>query len=916
MRDFQQTLQELKGKIYRKVAPLEAVCGVTSEPVPYADREKLVFRSIGIGEKWGNLWDCAWFRFTGELPSSCSLRDAALRIDLSGEGLLYGEDGVPLRGITNVDSEFDRTHGYPGKRVVPFAELGLGRKVDVWADCGCNDLFGKDCGGVLLQAEIVVCDHALRRLYYDATVLENLAASEGEEGLSRLDELFAAIARGEYAAAQSVASALLAQRGGAEKVFTACGHAHLDLAWLWPLRETKRKAERTFATALRMMERYPAYIAGFSQPQQFEWVKEHAPALYEQIRARVAEGRLEPQGALWVEPDTNVTGGESLVRQCMYGRAFFGREFGKMPTVAHLPDCFGFSAALPQIFSQCGVDKMVTIKLSWNRYNRFPHTTFRWKGIDGSEILVHMPPEGTYNSAASPAALRRACENDREAGRVKNALLLYGIGDGGGGPGPEHIERLLREADLKGLPRVEFGTEEGFFGKLAAEHPPLKSYRGDLYLEKHQGTYTTRFYNKRHNRIMERLLADAEYLLCCAHVREGAAYPRAALERLWKETLLYQFHDILPGSSIKRVYDECEVRYPMLEAELTELAETALPEAGERGYCLLPPSKKYRGGQILAESGGFRFSADGWSALLSADGSVAFGEGMRERGNVWALYEDGGDGWDYADGYKDRRLGAFRLVSARQGESGVSLRFAFGDSSIEQFVCIGREGKTLRFETVIDWREKDRLLADEFTVPQGIGDITCGVQFGAFRRTLRRDDPVSAAMTEFCAQRFVDLSDARGGYSLLNDGVFGYSADDGMLRMHVLRNAPSPGTYVDTGVHRFVYEIYPHGGEFSCCETPYLAERLNAREWTRLPAPLFRVHGKAIVSCIKLSEDGTSVVLRLYEPSGRRVHVRAEAEFPFRGIAAARADETELCEIPRAECVLRPFEIKTFLFKL
>ena len=263
MRDFQQTLQELKGKIYKKVAPLEAVCGVTSEPVPYADREKLVFRRIGIGEKWGNLWDCAWFRFTGELPSSCSLRDAALRIDLSGEGLLYGEDGVPLRGITNVDSEFDRTHGYPGKRVVPFAELGLGRKVDVWADCGCNDLFGKDCGGVLLQAEIVVCDHALRRLYYDATVLENLAASEGEEGLSRLDELFAAIARGEYAAAQSVASALLAQRGGAEKVFTACGHAHLDLAWLWPLRETKRKAERTFATALRMMERFPLTLRAF-----------------------------------------------------------------------------------------------------------------------------------------------------------------------------------------------------------------------------------------------------------------------------------------------------------------------------------------------------------------------------------------------------------------------------------------------------------------------------------------------------------------------------------------------------------------------------------------------------------------------------------------------------------------------------
>lgn len=323
------------------------------------------------------------------------------------------------------------------------------------------------------------------------------------------------------------------------------------------------------------MERDPEYVFGASQAQSYEWVKEDHPALYERIKARICEGRWELQGAMWVESDTNITGGESLVRQFLYGSRYWKKEFGKTVNFGWLPDVFGYTAALPQIMRGFGVSDFSTIKLSWNEHNRFPYATFRWQGLDGSEVLVHMPPEGCYLSEASPKGIRDCAQSLAKSGQYGPALLPFGIGDGGGGPSPYHLEFLRREKHLPGLPPVEQGTIRDFFAGLhnGQEYPV---WQGELYLEKHQGTYTTAARNKRYNRKMELLLRDTEFFCAIAMRVLGRAYPQEELERIWKEVLLYQFHDILPGSSIDRVYEESEARYEVLIRETEALRDQAL----------------------------------------------------------------------------------------------------------------------------------------------------------------------------------------------------------------------------------------------------------------------------------------------------------------------------------------------------
>ena len=285
------------------------------------------------------------------------------------------------------------------------------------------------------------------------------------------------------------------------------------MAWLWPLRETRRKSARTYVRALNTIESRPGYIYGTSQPQQLWWMKQEQPGLYARIKDAVAAGRIEPQGAFWIEPDTNLPSGESLVRQALVGRRFWADEFGITPEqmrLCWLPDTFGYNGNLPQILRKSGMDWFQTIKLSWNKVNDFPYRTFTWEGIDGSSVLVHMPPEGDYNSRAAADGLLRGIRHYPERD-LDTALLVYGAGDGGGGPGEVHLELLDRERDLYGLPKVEFATADSFFRELE-QHDIVHRHVGELYLETHQGTYTTQAEMKRYNRLMERMLHNAEAL--------------------------------------------------------------------------------------------------------------------------------------------------------------------------------------------------------------------------------------------------------------------------------------------------------------------------------------------------------------------------------------------------------------------
>ena len=354
----------------------------------------------------------------------------------------------------------------------------------------------------------------------------------------------------------------------------AIGHTHIDVAWLWRLKHTREKAARSFSTVLRLMEKFPDYVFLQTQPQLYEYIKNDYPEIYSQIKRRIEEGRWEADGAMWLEADCNLTSGESLVRQLLLGTAFFRKEFGKDCEYLWLPDVFGYSWALPQILSKSGIKTFMTTKISWSQYNKMPHDTFKWRGIDGTEILTHFitTPEDeywfyTYNGKITPRTVKGIWEAYRDKSVNQELLLSYGYGDGGGGVNREMLEMRRRLDKMPGLPKVKTGRADEYFKRL---HETVEStdqyvhtWDGELYLEYHRGTYTSQAHNKRMNRKMELLLRETEWInaLNCAVQKNWSLYPAQKLEDSWKIVLRNQFHDIIPGSSIREVYEDSKIEY-------------------------------------------------------------------------------------------------------------------------------------------------------------------------------------------------------------------------------------------------------------------------------------------------------------------------------------------------------------------
>lgn len=363
------------------------------------------------------------------------------------------------------------------------------------------------------------------------------------------------------------------------------GHAHIDTAWLWRLAHTRHKCAHTFSTVLDLMGRYPDFRFTCSQPQQYAYVKEDHPDIYEGIRRAVADGRWEAVGGMWVEADCNVAGGESLVRQFLYGIRFFAREFGTRSSVVWLPDVFGYSAAFPQIARLAGMKYFMTVKIFWSQFNRPPHHTFRWHGIDGSDVLVHFPPNGDYNAKMTPQQLRDVWSGYAQKKLNDSVLYIFGYGDGGGGPTAEMLENAERSRDLGVGPRVRLATAEAFFADLDARmsaDPRLPEWHGELYLEYHRGTYTSQGQVKQANRHSEILLQTAEHAAAQAMLLAAAPYPQEPLARAWETVLLNQFHDILPGSSVREVYEDCAEDYARVRAVGEAAVEGALAALTQR----------------------------------------------------------------------------------------------------------------------------------------------------------------------------------------------------------------------------------------------------------------------------------------------------------------------------------------------
>jgi len=583
----------LPNLFYPSQAPLEIQATTSPEPIPFEDLARGEFRRMSEGEQWGSDWSSAWFRLRGTVPESWEGATAVARLQFQGEACVFSPDGEPLQGLTN-GSIFSGS-SVVRERFPLYAPCRGGEKVELLVEAAANNLFGihRDAHpapnkpysegyvAAIECARLCVFDEELFRCWLEAKLLNGLMQSLPARSPQRaqlLHGLTEAANAFDYAApnpgaVRAVLAPHLARRADDTQLTTvAVGHAHIDTAWLWPMCETIRKCARTFSSQLALTEKHPGYVFGASQPQLYQFVKDRYPPLYERIKKAVADGRWEVQGAMWVEADTNVPGAESLVRQLLYGKRFFCEEFGVDVRNLWLPDVFGYSASLPQILKLAGVETFLTQKISWSQFDRFPHHTFRWRGIDGSEVLTHFPPEDTYNSQLAPARLRYAQDNFEERGFLPEFMTLFGVGDGGGGPLEEHIENGLRQADLANCPRVRFGPAQPMFDRLKQHAEELDVWSGELYLELHRGTLTTQARNKKMNRVCELALRRTEMLYCCLPF---AAYPADALERMWKTVLTNQFHDIIPGSSIHRVYEESLQQYHEIVSELDHLTSAA-----------------------------------------------------------------------------------------------------------------------------------------------------------------------------------------------------------------------------------------------------------------------------------------------------------------------------------------------------
>lgn len=637
----------IKKEIVMERIPLQAEVAVTHEPVPYKDRLSLKYRPIKVGEAWGENFDCGWFHITGQLPKSWAGSYVTLNLDMHGELLLFDKAGCPLVGLTN-GSVFDEHFNKDQYHWLPCAKGS--EKVDFWCDAGANYLFGVDRAGdpdweedkshlfghwnaSVVRLSACRFDVEKWRLFIDLEVIQSLLKSLPDNSsryirvlreTSKALDLLPPELGGAPAVREHLKKTVFAvdPDPAATKV-SALGHAHIDTAWLWPYRETKRKVARTWSSQIGLIAKYPAhdglpgYKFGASQAQLYKYCKDEYPKLYAKVKDAVRRGDWEVQGAMWVEADCNIPSGESLIRQCLEGCRFFTEEFGSAPRNLWLPDVFGYSGNLPQILRICGVDFFLTQKLSWNRYNKFPHNSFVWEGIDGSKVVSHFPPEDSYIAFLLPDQLRRHDSLNREAGIVDTAISLFGIGDGGGGPKEEYVERGFRCGHLNGCPPVRYRFAQEAMDEIATSKDDLDVWKGELYFEMHRGTYTTQARQKMLNRRSEEAMRAAEALCATASHSCGMAYPAKAFSDLWRDICLCQFHDVIPGSSIHRVYSESAAILENAIAKAGELEEKAarklLRRDASAAAVFNPSSTPFRGVVELPE---------GWKGAVDGDGNA------------------------------------------------------------------------------------------------------------------------------------------------------------------------------------------------------------------------------------------------------------------------------------------------------
>ena len=946
---------KLKDRCFSKVMDFQVGYAPSDEPIPFEEAKSLTYTSIAVGDIWAEKnFACAWFHLTATLPEGTDISDLYLDFQNEGEALLVDDTGSALKGFTFGSPSFGIMDTSIEKRYYPLAGLiGANGKIDLYIDGASNSILGEyhnDCSR-LKSAAVVRRDAKMQDIYWDFDVLYDYVSAVTPEdpkkfeilnGLRSVWNLIVYEDPQWYEKSKEIIGRLYSLSGCDQTQATAVGHAHLDLAWLWPIRESYRKAKRTFANAIYLLENYPDFRFVVPQPQQLEWVKEQDPQLYKKLKKYIAEGRIEIVGGGWVENDTNVPCGESLARQELYGQKYWQEEFGSYVRLRWLPDTFGYSACIPQLLKLSGQDYFMTIKISWSNRTLFPYNTFRWAGIDGSQVTVHMPPEGNYNSVAGPKALLTAKKGLRKTDPQDKLMLVYGVGDGGGGPSETTVERNIRTANVPYLPKVKFGTAHGYFDDLDPETLPL--YQGEMYLEKHRGTYTSQSNNKNSNREFEEKMLSLEMLLAS----RGEQGDKPQLDKLWKEALLYQFHDILPGSSIARVYEETDVAYSKLMKALEELAKAEnvsfLPSRsskllnlrGQQYNKLVKAEKQYflyQGDDAAiapicyenaTESTAIdTVETDFYVVHMAEDGSFESiilkenGQTVVEKANRLRVFIDTGDAWDFEDDYRDQPERYMELVGTKVRNFGdlveISQEYKFLNSGLTQTILLHKQLPFIQIDHDVCWKDSGYMLRAEFLPKVWDSVVHNDIQFGYLDRPTTDNDAHEKAQFEICCQKWFDLAEENQGFAVLNNAKHGYMCKNGIISINLLRSTDYPCVKGDQHPSHYSYALYPHTGGFDPVQVDMLANQycersLFGQETSVIPA---FDNSQIQITAYKPAYDGNGFILRAFERAGQSADVQLTVPQGY-----CISEEVDLLEDKIGEATsdmtFKPFQIRSF----
>ena len=966
-------------KHYVKQAAVLSLTGFTTmEHQAFDQAVKGRFTPAPKGMTWGEKWEYGWFHAAFTVPAQLEGKRLVLHLG-AGEEMLVWVNGQEAGAI-------DKKH----KFITLTRSAEAGKTYDIYAECYAGHGIRNEGAGPVAYGEetvpeppaqqqkiaesfIGIWNEALYQAAMDYLTLYSLVKKLPEKSLRTMKiveglKKFTYIADFELPEPEMTASIVEAAKvlkpllecknGATMPDYTVFGQSHLDLAWLWPVEETVRKSARTYSNQLALMDEYENYQFLLCEPPILQWLKEYYPNVWQRVKEKVREGKFHPEGALWVESDTNIPSGESLIRQFAWGKRWYRRELGVESRMAWMPDTFGFSAALPQIMKKCQIPYFATQKLIRQdpECEPFPYNVFWWEGMDGSKVLGHTFKKNNANF--QPGDLLTRWEEDRvQQENIDGLMFPFGFGDGGGGPTRDMVEMANRCADLEGAPRCHMESPVKYFERLETVE---NTFRGELYLAWHRGTLTSQAKTKRGIRKAEIALKQLEFILS-RQLLAGKEMPenwRERLDGLWKKLLFNQFHDIAPGTSIARVHERAEQELEEVKKSANLWKQELLEKPSVDGVAVynamswpvrcgnmtIPAqSSAAFKGEETAVPATVTHSEEGWvmenrylrcvinenGELVSVKKQGSQQEYMAGVGNRFLMFKDVNtcyDAWELGSMYENLsvELEQKAEISIVGGPDNAVLQVKkqLLGSALEQTIILDHNAECIEFMTDIQWQEKHKLLKVAFPINAYANEAYHETQFGYMKRPVHRSYQTDKDRYEVCNHRYTALTDGAHGAAVLNDGKFGVNVVGNEIRLTLLKSAMMPDQNADRGLQQFAYAFYPFDGAFQDSDVLQRAAELNepmiACGAGDELGPIFLSDKKnIIVDTIKPADcHENALLVRVYEAMGKQTDCAFTAHANVKTITETDMLEENPQSVDLSHVHFGPFEIKTFILSL